>query len=188
MRGGEVIGGRIVMRRIAGITLLVLIIFTSFAYAETPAQKAIQRITDKAKGIASEDITDTESEFIESEGRMSFLLYKTVQDMDSMAYTTQNHNPEISFDPSTQTLGFARFYITYFADCGKEEARSALESYTDCIIETLETEYPDVVMRSLMFCWKVPAVDEESLYAAVYWCEEQDGKLIRDGGSGLLYQ
>ncbi len=124
-----------------------------------------------------------------SEGSAQFQLYSTVNSAcRELEYMTQTQNPEISFDADTQHLDYARFYISYYADCTKEEAQDALESNTDELLYVVENTFPNVEIDSLVFYYAVPAINKESLYAATYYCNlDEDSTLVRGDGSGLIY-
>ena len=130
------------------------------------------------------------NEHFSSESRIQFCLFDTVQDASRALHwnVAQSTNPELSFDPSKQSLDYARFYLTYYAQCTKEDARTTLEDYTSTLIEIICTTFQDVQIDHLDFCWKVPAVDETSLYAATFWGENKDGLPVCGDGSGIIYQ
>ena len=128
-------------------------------------------------------------EVFAKDGRVAFCLYCTISEACRvLGMAVQNHNPEIYFDASTQTLDMARFYVTYYAKGSKADLRIAIEEYTDVLIETICATYPEININTLVFCWKVPDVDPDSLYAAVYWCEKNGDKIECGDGSGILYK
>ena len=121
--------------------------------------------------------------------QLEFPMYKAVQDITRSAgwLVTQTHNPEISYDASTGKLTMARFYLNYYANCDKESARGAVEDYTEALIGLLFTAFPDLTIEKLCFCWQIPAIDKDSLYAAMFFCEYGDDGMKLPAGSGLIY-
>ena len=132
---------------------------------------------------------DVRNERFSSDDRLAFCFFETTQQLSRSLgwYVTQNHNPELSFDSGQQKLEDAHIYLDYYADCTADEARSVLEEYTDTLIQALQYAFPEIDIEMLYFCWRIPAVDEDSLYAATYSCERINGEIIRGSGSGIIY-
>lgn len=134
------------------------------------------------------EIEASEEQFT-SDNRLVFCLFSTVSDVcRQLGLATQSNNPEISFDPQAQDMDFARFYVTYYGEGSKEDAREVVEDYTDVLIEALRAAYPSLQMETLVFCWKIPAIDPNSLYSAMFWCEKDGDVIVRGEGSGAAYQ
>ena len=141
---------------------------------------------DKIQGL---DMA-TASEPFSSENEILSSLYSTIQNLSRKAgwNVTQNHNPEISFDENRQELSFVRLYLTYYGDCTKAEARTAVEEYSETILQCLLAVYPDVEIDTVNICWKIPAIDDQSLYAATFWCDFDGTDLILGDGDGIIYK
>lgn len=123
-----------------------------------------------------------------SEQGASFSIYETVSDAGrQFGYVTQNNNPEIYFGDNYCSVSLARIYISYFAECTKEDAQKTLEGYTDELLYVLTETYPKITFDVISINWEVPAVSENNLYAASYWCESKDGKITRGDGTGDVY-
>lgn len=128
-------------------------------------------------------------EVFTKDDRVAFCLYSTISEACRvLEMAVQNHNPEIYFDTSTQTLDLARFYVTYYAKGAKADLSVAVEEYTDVLIETICATYPEININTLVFCWKIPDINPDSLYAAVYWCEKNGDRIECGDGSGILYE
>ena len=126
---------------------------------------------------------------IESEDRAKFLIYSTISDAGSeLGYIVQNNNPEISFDVEEQKVSSAHVYLTYYADCTKEQAADTLKKNTDELLYVICNTYPELSFEIIDFCWEVPALDEGNLYAARFWCEKEDGELTFGNGTGIIYE
>ncbi len=125
-----------------------------------------------------------------SEDDIDFSLYRTVNEAGrELGYVTQMANPEVSFDESKQNLEYARFYVSYFGTCTKEEAQETVESYTDELMYVVQNTYPNISMESLTFFWNIPDINKDSLYAATFFSEEgEDGALVRKEGFGEIYE
>ena len=134
------------------------------------------------------EITPSDEVFA-TDKRLQFCLFSTVSDAcRALEFAVQNNNPEITFTPDTQTLDFARFYITCYAEGAKDDLSVSVEEYTDVLIETICATYPNLNINTLVFCWKIPAVNPDSLYSAMYWCEKEGNAIERGDGTGALYQ
>lgn len=128
-------------------------------------------------------------EVFKKDMQVQFSLFSTVSNAcRAIGKTVQNSNPEIAFDADSQTLDYARFYLTCFADASKEDLRMNVEEYTDVLIETICATYPALTINALHFCWKIPVIDPDSLYSAKYFCEHNGSAIERGDGSGALYQ
>lgn len=124
-----------------------------------------------------------------SDDRLVFCLFSTVSDVcRQLGLATQSNNPEISFNPESQYMDFARFYVTYYGEESKENTRDAVEDYTDVLIEAICATYPSVQMETMVFCWKIPTVNPDSLHSAMFWCEKDGDVIVRGEGSGAAYQ
>ena len=133
------------------------------------------------------EITVCEEQF-SSEKRAEFLIYETVADIGrQLGYVVQNNNPELSFEDDLQDIGICRLYLTYYGETTKEQARDTLETYTDNMITSLCDTFPNADFEIISVNWEVPAIEEENLYAASYWCEKEDGEIVRGEGSGKIY-
>lgn len=134
------------------------------------------------------DITVQDEDLI-SEEAAKFSLYMTVADAGhQFDYVTQVANPDLSFDPKTQELDYVYFYLDCFADCSIDEMKENVENYTDELIYALTNSYPSIEFNKMLFNWKIPIVDEDSLYSATYWAEKNDdGEFERQDGGGALY-
>ena len=145
---------------------------------------------DSPEKVASSsfDIDIYDNDF-STEGRLQFCLYMTVQDLSRSLewYVTQNNNPEVSFDAVEQELSDAHFYLDYYADCTASEAQEAVEEYTDTMIEAIQYAFPNIQMEQLVFFWRIPAIAEDNLYAARFFCENKNGVIVRGEGSGSIY-
>lgn len=132
---------------------------------------------------------DVYTEQFSTEMRVQFCLYEAIQELSRSLewYVTQNNNPEVSFDTSKQELNYVHYYLDYYADCTASEAQEAVEEYTNTMIEAIQYAFPDVQVDQLAFFWKIPAIDEENLYAARFFCENEGGSIVRGDGSGLIY-
>lgn len=121
--------------------------------------------------------------------RLQFLAYTSVQDILRKCgwRVTQPHNPEAIYDAKTGEVGILRLYLDYYADCDKEKAQAAVEEYTEALIGLLFTAYPDLTIKKLHFCWQIPAINKDSLYAATFFCEYGDDGMVLPAGSGLIY-
>lgn len=186
--------------------LIYSVLLTTFctihimAAEKSDAQKTIERLTNAAKGIQTETETETEDqsdhidfeihdETFSSELSLSFAVYEAFQQAGrELGYVTQHHNPELKFDPDTQTVDSIHFYLDYYGQCTKEEAVEILEPYTDELIYVINNAFPSVDFEFVGINWKIPAVDEESYYAATYCCNKEDDKIVRGDGGGLIYQ
>lgn len=123
-----------------------------------------------------------------SEEDLVFSLFMTFQEAGrNLGYITQDNNPELNFNASTQTVENCYFYMDCYADFTKEEAVQSIEGYTDELIYILNNSYPELDFEFVAIFWKIPSIDEQSKYAASYYCEEKNGKLSRGDGSGLIY-
>lgn len=144
--------------------------------------------TDSQKGNNHIDII-IKDEDITSEGAAQFSLYMTVANAGhQFEYVTQVANPDLSFSTETQELDYAYFYLDCFEDCSIDEMQKNVEGYTDELIYVLTNSYPNIKFNTLVFNWKIPIVDEDSLYSATYWVEKNDdGELERQDGTGALY-
>ena len=129
------------------------------------------------------------TESFSSETRVQYCLFEAAQELSSSLewYVTQNHNPEVSFDTSKKELSYAHYYLDYFADCTASEAQEAVEEYTDTLIKAIQYAFPDIQIDQLVFFWRIPAIDEDNLYAARFFCNNENGSIIRGEGSGLIY-
>ena len=105
-----------------------------------------------------------------------------------MDFAAQILNPEYSLDVDTQTLEHVHVYLSCFADADKDELQSIIENNTDQILSALQYSFPNVQIDIVSVNWKIPVIDEESLYSASYWCECKDGIVERGDGTGELYQ
>ena len=124
-----------------------------------------------------------------AENDITYLVYETICDLsDGLEYTVQNHNPEIEFNQDTQTVHISRLYLTYFGECTKDSAKERLEDYSEKILAGMRYAFPNTNMEVVYICWKVPSVNEDSLYAATYWCENEDGTIALGEGEGFIYQ
>ena len=186
---------------ICSVFLITLSATPIVAAEVSDAQKTIERLTNAAKGIQTETETETEmdqtehidfeihDETFSTELSLSFAVYEAFQQAGrELGYVTQHHNPEMKFDPDTQTVDSIHFYLDYYGQCTKEEAVETLEPYTDELIYVINNAFPNVEFEFVGINWKVPAVDEESYYAAKYYCNKEDDKIVRGDGSGLIYQ
>lgn len=147
--------------------------------------------TDEPEEIISPSFDiDVYEEDFPTEERIQFCLYEAVQDLSRSLgwYVTQNHNPEAFFDANEQELSSVSYYLDYYADCTASEAREAVEEYTDTIIEAIQYAFPNIKTDLIIVFWRIPAKDEDSLYAAQFFCENEGGTIVRGDGSGLIYQ
>lgn len=132
---------------------------------------------------------EASDECFTKDNRLVFCLFSTVSDVcRQLGLATQTNNSEISFDPEAQNMELARFYVTYYGEGPKEDACEAVEDYTDVLIEALRAAYPALQMETLVFCWKIPAVDPDSLYSAMFWYEKDGDVIVRGAGTGAAYQ
>ena len=146
---------------------------------------------DREESILSRyGITVTVSdEVFRKDDRLAFCLFSTINQAGrAMEYVTQVNNPEIVLEPDTQRVTSARFYMDCFADGIKDDLRPMIEDYTDALIAVITETYPGLTFDSMMFCWKIPAVDPDSLYTATFWCENGGDGIARGDGSGALYR
>ena len=151
---------------------------------EAPFDGDIQTLPEKY-GV---EIVPSEEVFM-SDKRVEFCLFSTASDVcRALGMATQNNNPEIAFAVDTQTLDFARFYVTCYAEGAKDDLTVTVEEYTDVLIETICSTYPNLSIDTLVFCWKIPIIDSDSLYSAMYWCEKDGATIKRGDGTGALYQ
>lgn len=128
-------------------------------------------------------------EVFTKENRLVFCLFSTLnQTGRALGYVTQVNNPEIVLEPDAQRVTSARFYMDCYADGTKNDLRPMVEDYTDALIAVLTETYPGLTFDSMMFCWKIPAVDPDSLYTATFWCENDGNGIARGDGSGALYR
>ena len=191
---------RLLLFLICSVLLTTFCTIHIMAAEKSDAQKTIKKLTNAAKGIDTETETETEdqSEHIDfeihdetfsSELSLSFAVYEAFQQAGrELGYVTQHHNPELKFDPDTQTVDSIHFYLDYYGQCTKEEAVKILEAYTDELIYVINNAFPNVDFEFVGINWKIPAVDEESYYAATYYCNKEDGRIVRGDGGGLIYQ
>lgn len=159
------------------------------AGVEVPSiSELYDQIKDTSSPPTAFDI-DVYSEHFTTEMRVQFCLYETVQELSRSLdwYVTQNNNPEVSFDSDKQELNYVRYYLDYYADCTASEAQEAVEEYTDTMIAAIQYAFPDIQANQLVFFWRIPAIDEDNLYAARFFCEKEDGSIVRSDGSGLIY-
>lgn len=163
--------------------------------APTPVQTSIPTPTptpapspndDKLQGLDLAPITGSFS----SADKIQYSLFSGIQDLSRQAgwNVTQNHNPEVSFDEKRQELSIVRFYLTYYGDCTKSEARTAVEEYSETILQYLLAVYPDVEIDTVNICWMIPAIDDQSLYAATFWCDYDGTDLVLGDGQGIIYK
>lgn len=168
----------------------IILLFTAFIVAVQPScviasGKDLFENLGKDKHI---DIT-VQDEKLVSEEAARFSLYMTVADAGhQFDYVTQVANPDLSFDSKTQELDYVYFYLDCFADCSIDEMKENVENYTDELIYALTNSYPSIEFNKMLFNWKIPIVDEDSLYSATYWAEKNDdGEFERQDGGGALY-
>lgn len=171
-----------------GFVVTVSLTTNVFAGFLTNVQKSVsEQETDKESEIA---VTICDENF-PTEKRAVFLVYETVADIGrQLGYVVQNNNPELSFNDNLQNIGMCHLYLTYYGETTKEAARDTLEGYTDDLLDALFEAFPDVEFEKIAVSWNVPAVDEDNLYAASYWCEEDaddNGVLDRGDGTGIIY-
>lgn len=124
-----------------------------------------------------------------SEDRLGFCIYNTIQDVAESFdwYVTQNNNPEISFDVDKQELESANLYLDYFADCTKDEARKTIDEYSDTVTDAIQYAFPSIQIDKLTLFWRVPSIDEDNLYAAMIFFENNGDGIERTGEHGLIY-
>ena len=143
--------------------------------------------TDEEVSLPDVEITKHTERF-PTDVKLSFNIYSTIQSAGrTLGYFTQDLNPELSFDASSQTVSYLYIYLTYIADCDENSARKPLEQYTDKLLEILTASYPTIDFEFISFFWSIPAIDEENLYSATFYCEKEDGKLKRGPGRGKIY-
>lgn len=148
-----------------------------------------EKETDDGKDVELPETLPVYSDHFSSEKTIGYPLFECVQEMcRSMDYVAQILNPEYSFNADTQTLDYVRVYLSCFADADKEELQSIIENNTDQILSALQYSFPNVQIDIVSVNWKIPVIDEESLYSASYWCECKDGIIERGDGTGELYQ
>ena len=132
---------------------------------------------------------ETSDEVFTTDERLVFCLYMTVAHVcDQLGLAVQTHNPEIFFQPEDQHLTQAFFYINYYANGKKEDLRIEVEEYTDVLLEAIQAAYPRLMIDKMVFCWQIPAIDKDSLYSAMFWCEKQGNVIVRGDGTGVAYQ
>lgn len=132
---------------------------------------------------------DASDEQFKKSDRLAFCLYMTVADVcDKLGFAVQTHNPEVNFEPKDQHLTQAYFYINYFAEGHKDDLCAAVEEYTDVLLEAISTAYPSITIDTMVFCWQIPVIDKDSLYSAMFWCENDGNTILRGAGTGAAYQ
>ena len=193
---------RIVYVLIALSILASISIIPVFADSEekSDARKTIERIVNASKGIENEPETDDEEdpvkhidfevheESFSTDLALSFAVYDIFQQAgEELGNFTQILNPELSFDVKTQTVDSIRFYLNYYGNCTKKEAVEILESDTDELVYIINNAFPNVDFEFVNINWKIPAIDEESYYAATYYCYKENDEVVRGDGSGLIY-
>jgi len=121
-----------------------------------------------------------------TESDLQFSLFKTVHEIAEQLgwlatpLVLRDTNPELSFDAAKQEVGYARFYLVYYANVGEDEAKQAVEEYTDRLAAVLSVLYPDIPADLVCFFWKIPAISEESLYSASFYYHTENGALVRN--------
>lgn len=135
-------------------------------------------------------ITVTPSgETFKDDTRLVFCLYSTVSEVcHALEMVTQVNNPEIEFDAASQSVTMLRLYMNYFAEGSNDDLRPVVEDYTDVLIAALEETYPGLTFGTMMINWKIPAISPDSLYSASFWCESENGSIIRGAGTGNLFK
>lgn len=145
--------------------------------------------TSDTEGVDLPDTLPVYSDSFSSEKEIGYPLFECVQEMcHNMDFAAQILNPEYSLDVGAQTLEHVHVYLSCFADADKEELQSIIESNTDQILSALQYSFPNIQIDIVSVNWKIPVIDEESLYSASYWCENKDGSIERGDGTGELYQ
>lgn len=135
-------------------------------------------------------ITVTPSaEVFKDDTRLTFCLYSTIAETcRALENVTQVNNPEIVFDADSQTLSNLRLYMNCYAEGSNDFLRPVVEDYTDTLIAALLETYPGLTFSAIMVNWKIPAINADSLYSASYWCEPENGVMLRGAGTGALYK
>lgn len=91
---------------------------------------------------------------------------------------TREGNPEISFDSSRQALQYAHFYLVFYGNVGEEEAKNTVAEYTERLAAALSVLYPNISSDMVCFFWKIPVINEDSLYSASFYYHTENGKLV----------
>ena len=145
--------------------------------------------TSDTEGADLPDTLPVYSDSFSSEKDIGYPLFECVQEMcRNMDFAAQILNPEYSLDVDAQALEHVHVYLSCFADADKDELQSIIENNTDQILSALQYSFPNVQIDIVSVNWKIPVIDEESLYSASYWCECKDGIVERGDGTGELYQ
>ena len=162
------------------------------------AQDSISKIVNhtavepQQDSFAFPDDIDIHDESFADGQALLFPIYETMQQIPRSYgwYFTQTHNPEIEFDTSKKVVEQVRFYLKLYANVenmSREELRKMIEEYVDTICEIIPRAYPKTNIQELVLCWQIPSVSEDSLYSAMYFCENSRDAITRGSGSGLIY-
>lgn len=93
---------------------------------------------------------------------------------------TREGNPELSFDSPRQDLKYARFYLVFYGNVGKEEAKTTVAEYTEKMAAVLSELYPNIDADMVCFFWKIPVINEDSLYSASFFYHTENGILVNN--------
>ena len=119
---------------------------------------------------------------------LSYPMYRTIAvACTALGEIVQHQSPVITFIEKYQEITAMNVYLKYYADCTKKTARAALEDYSDTILAVIQYAFPNIDIQTITLCWMVPAIDEESFYAAQYTCENVNGTVVRGSGTGIIY-
>lgn len=163
-------------------------IYDYIKYNYTDTGSAEKEETDSENTDLPEDLPVYSDAFSSEEG-IGFPLFECVQKVcHSQDFSAQILNPEYSLDVDLQKLDYVRVYLSCYADATKEELQSIIENNTDQILSALQYSFPNILFDVVSINWKIPVIDEDSLYSASYWCEFNDGSVERGDGIGELYQ
>lgn len=129
------------------------------------------------------DITPCSEKFA-NEKDLQFSLFKSVYEATGQLdwlvspLVTRDGNPELSFDSKNQEIKYARFYLSYYGNVDKDEARGNVEEYTDRLAAVLSALYPNISADMVCFFWKIPVINKDSLYSASFFYHTEGGVLV----------
>ena len=121
-----------------------------------------------------------------NEKDLQFSLFKSVYEVtDQLDWlvtplVTRDGNPELSFDPKKQEIKHARFYLTYYGNVDKDEAKGNVEEYTERLAAVLSVLYPNIDADMVCFFWKIPVISKDSLHSASFFYHTENGVLVRN--------